>query len=198
VGLGVGFVWGAWWRSLEPGLTWTVQYDGYGQVKVQSGSLTLAPRAAVHPDETHAALVVAGDPSWRDYQFDARMRTEQQLRQNSAPNPWEVGWLMFRYQSPQLAYYLAHKTNGLELGKLVPTPTGARQVFLATTEQPAAELGRWYNYRVVVQSSTVSVYVDGTLQITYTDPEPILNGRVGLYSEDAEASFEQLAVKLRG
>jgi Domain of Unknown Function (DUF1080) len=196
VGIGVGFVWGAHWASMQPRLIWTVEYDGYGQVESDNGWLTLAPRPAVDANETHAALVLAGDPSWRDYEFQVRMRIDQQLRENSKPNPWEAGWLFFRYTSPQQAYYLAHKTNGLELGKLVPANQDVTQVFLATTDQPVAELGRWYHYRVVVQGSMVSVYVDGVLRISYTDPDPILMGRVGLYTEDAHTSFDQPAIRL--
>jgi hypothetical protein len=196
VGLLVGFVVGVHWTTTEPALLWTVQFDGYGQVRTGDGWLSLSPRPSVEPTETHAALVVAGDPSWRDYQFQVRMRLERQLRHNSSPNPWEVGWLFFRYQAPDTSYYLAHKTNGLELGKLVPASTGTTQVFLVTTEEPAVELGRWYQYRVLLERSTISVYVDGVLHIKYKDPDPIESGRVGVYAEDAHTSAEHPAVKL--
>jgi hypothetical protein len=183
------------WSSLD----WTVKYDGYGEVSVENDSASLRPRPAQEPSETSAALALAGDPDWRDYSFAVRMNLQQQLRRNSPPNPWEAGWLFFRYQSDYRSYYLVHKPNGLELGKLVqPTSQGQspgkNQVFLATTSGPPAEPGRWYDHRIDVRGPTIRVYVDGEPQITYTDPDPILSGRVGLYTEDAHVLFQDPAV----
>jgi hypothetical protein len=175
------------------GLDWTVEYDGYGEVGVESGSASLEPRAVRSPDETSAALALAGDPGWRNYSFTVDMKLERQLRQNSPPNPWEAGWLLFRYQDAGGSYYLAHKTNGLELGKLVP-PASSGQEFLVTKADLPAEPGRWYDYRIDVRGSTIKVYVNGKLQITYTDPAPILSGRVGLYTEDAHVLFRHPVV----
>ncbi len=172
------------WSSLD----WTVKYDGYGEVGVEKDSASLKPRAAQKPTETSAALAVADGPDWHDYSFSIQMKLQQQLRQNSSPNEWEAGWLFFRYQDEDRSYYLAHKTNGLELGKLVP-PKGTGQAFLATTPSPPAEPGRWYDYRIDVKGPTIRIYVDEQLRITYTDPEPLLSGGVGLYTEDAHVYF---------
>ena len=173
------------WSNLD----WTVRYDGYGEVGVEHGAASLKPQAVEHADKTSAALALAGDPMQRDYSFTVRMKLKRQLRENSPPNPWETGWLLFRYEREGRGYYLAHKTNGLELGKLVP-PAGVGQEFLATKPTLPAEPGRWYEYRIDVQGPTIEVYVDGALQITYTDPNPIERGRVGLYTEDAHVLFE--------
>jgi len=177
------------WSSLA----WTIEYDGYGKAGIESGALGLEPLPSLKPSETRAALAVAGDPNWRDYSFTVRMNTQQQLRQNSPPNAWETGWLFFRYQGEDRSYYVAHKTNGLELGKLVP-PAGTGQIFLVTSPDPPAQLGRWYDYRIDVQGPTIQVYVDGQLYLTYTDPDPTLSGRVGLYTEDAHVYFQDPVV----
>ncbi len=177
------------WSSLD----WTVKYDGYGEVGVEDNAASLKPRSVWQPAETSAALALADDPKWHDYSFTVQMKLQQQLRQNSPPNPWETGWLLFRYQSRDRSYFLAHKTNGLELGKLVP-PKGTGQVFLATTTGPPAEPGRWYDYRIDVHGPTIQVYVDEKLQITYTDPEPIPSGGVGLYTEDAHVYFRHPSI----
>jgi hypothetical protein len=199
---------GAWAASRSPSFPgghgpiawsdfpWEVAYNGYGSVRAEGdGSLVLEPLPARRPGETHAALVLAGDRSWRDYSFSVRMSTRAQLRANTPPNPWETGWLYFRYESAQRSYYLAHKTNGLELGKLAASAVGG-QVFLATTPGPPAELGRWYDYRVDVSGATIRVYVDDRLALTYTDPDPITSGGVGLYTEDARVAFQGPAVVL--
>ena len=177
------------WSDMD----WTVKYDGYGEVGVENGAAVLSPRAAERPVETHAALALAGDPGLRDYSFRTRMKFDEQLRQNSPPNTWETGWVFFRYVAEDRSYYLAHKTNGLELGKLVP-PKGTGQVFLVTKPAPPARPGRWYDYRIDVEGPTIRVYVDGKLRIAYTDPDPIPKGRVGLYTEDARVLFRNPTV----
>jgi hypothetical protein len=174
-------------------LDWTVKYDGYGEVAVENGSASLKPLSAQRPAETHAALALAGSPNWRDYTFEAQMNLQQQLRQNSPPNEWEAGWLFFRYLNEARSYYLIHKTNGIELGKLVP-PKGEGQVFLVTKPAPRAVPGRWYDYRIEVRGANIKVYIDDKLQIDYTDPNPILRGGIGLYTEDAHVLFRQPTV----
>jgi hypothetical protein len=177
------------WSKLD----WTVAYDGYGKVSVEDGAASLQPRAVQAPTQTSAALALTGNTDWRDYTFIVEMKLERQLRQNSPPNSWESGWLMFRYQREGRSYYLASKTNGLELGKLVP-PLGKGQQFLVTKPAPRAVPGRWHEYRIEVQGPEIRVYVDGTLQITYTDPEAIPSGGVGLYTEDAHVYFRHPSV----
>jgi hypothetical protein len=174
-------------------LNWTIRFDGYGRIEADGETASFAPRAVQDPAQTSAALALAGDPDWHDYNFTVRMRLERQLRQNSPPNPWETGWLLFRYQAGDRAYYLAHKPSGLELGKLVP-PAGTGQAFLATTSGPPAEPGRWYDYRIEVSGPTIRVFVDGQLLIDFTDPDPILSGRVGLYCEDAQVLYQHPSV----
>jgi hypothetical protein len=121
------------------------------------------------------------------------MNLKQQLRENSPPNQWEAGWLLFRYVGEARSYYLIHKPNGLELGKLVP-PKGEGQVFLATKSNPRAVPGKWHDYRIEVRGANIRVFVNDKLEIDYTDPNPILRGGVGLYTEDAEVRFRQPTV----
>jgi hypothetical protein len=101
-------------------LKWKVAYDGYGEVGVEDGSTSLKPATSERPLESHAALALAGGPKWRNYTFEARMNLKQQLRKNSPRNEGEAGRLLFRYMGEARSYYLIYKTNGVELGKLVP------------------------------------------------------------------------------
>jgi hypothetical protein len=178
------------WSNLD----WTVAYDGYGEVGLENRSASLRPMTSERPIESHAALALTGGSNWRDYTFAARMSLRQQVRQNSPPNEWEAGWLLFRYINEARSYYLIHKTNGIELGKLVP-PRGEGQVFLVTKPRPHAVPGRWYDYRIEVRGANIKVYIDDKLHIDYTDPNPILRGGVGLYTEDAYVHFRQPTVK---
>jgi Domain of Unknown Function (DUF1080) len=177
------------WSSLD----WTVAYDGYGEVDLENHSASLSPTPSERPIESHAALALAGGSSWRDYTFATRMSLQQQLRQNSPPNEWETGWLLFRYVDEARSYYLIHKTNGIELGKLVPSRSN-EQIFLVTKPSPRAVPGRWYDYRIEVRGANIKVYIDDKLQIDYTDPNPIVRGGVGLYTEDAHVHFRQPTV----
>jgi Domain of Unknown Function (DUF1080) len=174
------------WSSLD----WTVAYDGYGEVRLENRSASLKPMSSERPIESHSALALAGGSNWRDYTFTARMCLQQQLRQNSPPNEWETGWLLFRYMDETRSYYVIHKTNGVELGKLVPASSND-QIFLVTKPKPRAVPGRWYHYRIEVRGANIKVYIDDKLQIDYTDPNPILRGGVGLYTEDAHVQFRQ-------
>jgi hypothetical protein len=177
------------WSDLD----WEVVYDGYGEVGVEDGSASLRPATSGRPLESHAALALAGGSKWRDYTFEAQMNLKQQLRENSPPNEWEAGWLLFRYGGEARSYYLIHKPNGLELGKLVP-PKGEGQVFLATKSKPRAVPGKWHDYRIEVRGANIRVFVDDRLEIDYTDPNPILRGGVGLYTEDAGILFRHPSV----
>src|ERR1022692_4938643 len=79
---------------------WTVQWNGYGCVSIvnQNGvnALSLHPETSTLSEETHSALVTG--PSYDGgVQFSCNVTTLQQLRQNSVPNPWEVGWVIWNY-----------------------------------------------------------------------------------------------------
>jgi len=170
---------------------WEIVYTGYGQVKIENSSLMMAPMVSTSPGETHAPLVAAKSTNWQDYTLTMKMRTAQQLRTGSAPNPWEVGWILFRYQDTQHFYYLIYKPNGVELGKFV----NGQQTFLATPGSPKMTIGSWDNYKVVVKGTNIQVYINGSLVINYTDnSSPLLNGRIGLYNEDAKVYYDDVVV----
>lgn len=152
-------------------------------------SLTLSPMAAEDPGTTHAGLVVS-TAVYTDVRYEARMRTLKQLR-SPKPNPWEVPWLVWAYTDPEHFYYITLKPNGWELGKRDPAYPGGQR-FLATgrTRYP---VGPWYDVRVEQRGAALSVAVDGTPVVTFTDAErPYDQGRVGAYSEDATVEFEGL------
>jgi hypothetical protein len=73
-------------------------HDGYGRVGVETtdeGEQVhfLAPTVADQPGNTHSALV-ASTESFDDIDYTLRLRTIEQLRQRTAPNPWEAGWVV--------------------------------------------------------------------------------------------------------
>ena len=151
----------------------------------------MAPKASTQPSETHAPLIVGGDSAWKDHIFLVKMNTLAQLRTGSAPNPWEVGWLIFRYVDSKNFYYFIFKTNGIELGKLV----NGQQVFLATEDTPKLTLNNWDTYKVTLKDNNIRVAIDGTQVVNCTDTNnPFLSGRIGLYNEDAHVHYHDVVV----
>lgn len=174
---------------------WFVTYAGFGTVRlVRDGTpaLELTPQPATSPDVTHAALVTSLDV-FGDLELTAAITTVKQLRVG-APNPWEVGWLLWHYRDDDHFYYLSIKPNGWELGKRVPGVPG-NQRFLAGGAHPVFALGQ-HVVHVLQVRSTIEVACDGELLGTYTDDNsPYLNGRLGLYTEDAQVRFGPLQAR---
>jgi hypothetical protein len=181
---------------LGPGRPWRLAYDGYGHAwaTARGGTvrLTLQPARATSAATTHAALVLSRE-SWRDLAAEIRVRTNYQLRQPH-PNPWEVGWFLWHYADDAHFYYIALKPNGWELGKADPAYPG-QQRFLATGTRPAFPPARWYTVRVWQRGNVIQVNVDGRRLVRLADTrDPYRSGQVGLYVEDASATFQPVVI----
>jgi hypothetical protein len=104
------------------------------------------------------------------------MKTVDQLRENSPPNTWEVGWLFFRYTDTFHYYWLLIKPNGIELGKKdcdSCTDPVDGQKFLVTKSTPKMGLNTWSNIKVDMVDNHIKVFIDGNLEIVYIDTEVI-------------------------
>jgi hypothetical protein len=181
----------------RPSRPWFIAYGGYGHVwsSTRRGVLriTLQPARATSPADTHAALVLSRN-RWRDLTADIRIRTNRQLRRPH-PNAWEVAWLLWHYTDDQHFYYIILKPNGWELGKEDPSYRGSQR-YLATGTRPAFPAARWYAVRVQQRGDAIQVSVDGHRLIRFVDTQnPYLTGRVGLYTEDASATFQPIAIR---
>ena len=164
----------------------------YLTASIQSGQLDLIPLYQTYnsPSDTHAPLIAAGDVAWKDYIFNVSMKTTRQLRPSN-PNPWEVGWLIFRYVDSKNFYYFVHKTNGIELGKLV----NGTQKFLYTAGSPTLSLNQFNTYQVTLKGNIIKISINGNQIVNYTDSSsPFLTGKIGLYNEDAETLSDDVLV----
>jgi hypothetical protein len=181
--------------------SWLFVFDGYGcnAFVTLSGNTVLLqqPAIATQPYETHANLVI-GPATNGDMTVQADMATSRQLRTGSAPNPWEVGWLLWHYTDNLHFYYVILKPNGWEIGKEDPAYPGAQR-FLATGSSPQFPLGPWYRVRVVQSGGTIQLFVNDLLIATaFDDDSPYTGGRLGLYTEDAESYFDNVVVTSGG
>ena len=181
---------------------WTNVFSGYGCIQTgASGSsswLDEAPAVSVSPSETHASL--ATGPSFSaPFTYNVSVKTVAQLRQGSAPNPWEVGWVLWNFSDNSHFYYFQAKPNGWELGKEDPAYPGAQR-FLATGSSPTFPIGSWYNVQITQNAqNTVTVSVNGQLVTTFTDTQtPYSSGKIALYNEDSHVQFTNISVNGSG
>jgi hypothetical protein len=134
-------------NQTSPNGKWFNKYSGFGA----SGTVTITssltppdnsntvfyqrPKTSTNPNETHAALTLTTQVH-EDVEMHLKVKTNQQLRQNSTPNPWEVAWIMWRYQDDWHHYYFIFKPNGVELGKKQNDNQAEEQIFLYTANEP--------------------------------------------------------------
>lgn len=176
---------------------WLFAFHGYGcvaAVAVNGNTLLVErPLESTAPDETHAALAL-GPSTIGDVAVQASVVTTRQLRTGSAPNPWEVAWLLWHFADNTHFYYFIPKPNGWELGKADPAYPGAQR-FLATGTSPVFPLGSWHRVSISQIGQTIEVSVNGLLLTRFTDRErTYTSGRVGLYTEDAESYFDDVSL----
>lgn len=180
---------------------WAVQFAGYGSVQVVSQAnhrLRLTPAAASSTSETHSALVVSrGSFNAPCLKLGLRQRTTSQLRSAGTANPWETAWVVWDYVDNDHFSYLTFKPNGWEMGKRDPAYPGGQR-FLATGESVLTPVGTWRSptitRRVISASATsIQVKLGATTVATFVDSErPYTNGKIGFYTEDAVADFDDV------
>lgn len=183
----------AGWAEGDERHGWTLVFAGHGSATAEDGSVVLEPQKAQSADTTHGGLVVTSEGHPNDTTFTVTVHTEQQLR-DGAPNPWEVGWVLWNYQDNEHFYAVALKPGGWEISKQDPAYRG-NQRFLLTGTEPVFPIGSDYQVTVTQSGATMTVAVDGTQLGTVTDTErPYTEGAIGLYTEDARVRFSGLSV----
>jgi hypothetical protein len=178
---------------------WMTAFNGYGSTTVAGSgaalAVSVAPERAASASTSHAALVITAR-TYGDLALTLSMRTEQQLRTGPAghPKPWEVGWVLWHYTSDDRFYALTLEPTGWELSKQDPAYPGGER-FLTSGLTPRFPPGTAYTVGVVQVGNQITVSADGRLLARYTDrSDPYLGGAVGLYAEDAEATFDHIAI----
>ena len=149
---------------------WTDQWNGYGAIDVvgtgaQGSGLSLAPLAASPWD--HSALVTTTAPL-ANFSASVTLTTRKQL--STAPNPWEVGWVLWGFSDNTHFYAFTPQPNGWELSKQDPSYPGAQR-FLATGSSPKFPVGTTYTVSIAQQGALMSVWVNGALIVSFTDRE---------------------------
>jgi Domain of Unknown Function (DUF1080) len=157
------------------------------------------PKTSTNPNETHAALTLTTQV-YEDVEMHLKVKTDQQLRQNSTPNPWEVAWIMWHYQDDWHHYYFIFKPNGIELGKKQNDNQAEEQIFLYTADEPIMKINEWNTWYLKMSGNHIEIWLemaDGFWQrvVNHYDNEPILGpGKIGLYTEDAYVQFDDVYI----
>lgn len=188
--------------TLDPD-DWTIVYTGYGTVDLNDpDGFFLEPMAATGPSETHAALLLSDEIAgctFQDFRLTVHATTEAQLR-TPLPNPWEVFWIFFNYQtttSGKETNYFILKTNGIELGQAYDS---VGQNFLFTASAPTLSVGEEYEYVLEKIGAELTVAIDGVTVLSYgSDPtdDPLYDqaGQIGLYTEDARVRIHSVSLE---
>jgi hypothetical protein len=156
------------------------------------------PKTSTSSGETHSGLALSTQKySNAIIEFD--MKTDKQLRLNSAPNTWESAWVMFRFVDDFHHYYFVLKTNGIEFGKKDTACHCEEQIFLKTGSSPKLELGSWAHVKVSTIGKHIAIWVNGVQVVDMDDPSysktgDMSSGYIGLYNEDASVAFDNVYV----
>jgi GH43 family beta-xylosidase len=86
-------------------------------------------------------------------------------------------------------YFVGLAAEGVIIGK---QSYGYSQVAFAEGEFKA---GSSYKLKVVCEGARILVYVDGKLYVDFTDPDPYMQGMVGVRTHNCSATFDDLSVK---
>lgn len=163
----------------------------WGAIATENGELSLKSQPPTTISETHSALVTS-KKAGSNYRFETDVATLDQLRQNNSPNTWEIAWVLFRFQDLTRYYYFILKPNGFELGKKHGSDG---QIFLVTGENFKLELNKRYRWKILTKEANIQIFINEIKIIDYTDPDPILNGSIGLYEEDSLVQFDNVLLE---
>ena len=149
--------------------------------------------------QTHSTLVTSTQ-KWGNLELDIDVKTVQQLRQNSSPNPWEVAWIFFRQTDTFHYYAFLVKPNGIEFDKKdcnTCTDPVQGQQFLVTASSPTLKIGGWSHWKITAIGNHITISVDGNKVIDYVDQtmsQQLSSGAIAMYTEDANVNYDNVFV----
>ncbi len=179
----------------------TTIFDGYGSVTWNSAlqQLNMAPQAATQPSETHASLVVSSQTLKQPFQLSYTMKTIQQLRTGSTPNPWETGWILFGYKPDGKFKYIVLKPQGygVEMGESLLN-NAQDFLYTSTFNQDIFPVNDTYNVVLNVKNNVVTMTVNGKQYVSYAmsgNDQLTADGQYGFYTEDANVQVSNIVAQ---
>jgi hypothetical protein len=204
-------------HGVSPNGKWTSLFNGYGVSEVRTegeiggggGKNTslsnnnriflLSPAISASANQNHASLVTT-TKQFGNFELLIDTKTVKQLRAKSTPGPGDAAWVLFRYTDVFHYYWVLLKPTGIELGKKdcnTCKDTREGQIFLFTSDKQKLHFGKWSRWDILVTGNHIVVTVDNKKAIDYIDPNmsnELSFGKIGLYSEDALAYFDNIYI----
>jgi hypothetical protein len=139
-----------------------------------------------YKDDGTLHALMTGDATWNDYAFSARVRIEQNPRDGRAG-------LIFRATEDGFALFRLHRlANKVQLAYHMKDPFGWQ--VLAERALPSPVLGdTWYDMQVQAAGEHVICLLNGKAVLETRMPQS-RRGRVGFYSVDSRAAFDDALV----
>ena len=183
--------------EMSPNGKWLGKWNGGGSLDVKqditnSSNYVSVVESRFVSNDTRSALVLT-NKEFEDFKLSLDVRNDKQLREPN-PNPWEVGWIFWRYVDNTHFYYFTLKPNGAESGKYDGGVNPTDQLFLESTEFPSSFIGKWDHLDIIVKKNHITVMVNGKIVQDFDDFSSFNKGRIGLYCEDASVSFDNISI----
>jgi hypothetical protein len=192
--------------QVSPNGKWQNVYSGSGSTGVNDSGGTnvfyLSPKIVQTSNDTQASLVKS-TATFCNFVLNFDIKTVKQLRQNSAPNPWEVGWIIFRYTDEFHYYWFRIATDGINLGKKdcdTCSNSVDGQEFLVTKDNPTLNLNSWIHWRINAFGNHFQIFADQNKLVDYIDnnmSSKLSSGNIAMYSEDAYVLYDNIKVNPR-
>ena len=177
---------------------WSVNTAGSGCIEVVSSGTAVnslleeIPAVSGSPSVSHTSWVT-GPVFSGPISFSAAINTVAQLRTGSAPNSYEVSFMLWNFTGYDSYYGFVPGTSSWQLVKAGP---GQLFTILATGTSPLISTGTFYNVNITQDiSDNINVYMNGSLVTVYQDTNtPFTSGYVVLGDQDAEGQFTNAEV----
>lgn len=213
--------------QISPNGKWRDVYIGSGSAGISVDSnkektFHQNPGTVSSLSESHASLAIS-TRQLADFSGSIDFRTDEQLRKNDPPNPWEVAWVFLKYVDETHHYYFNIQENGWTFGKKDNLPgdsTVERQIYLQKGQDPSLELGRTYRLNWSIVGNHIVIFLDGNKIVDFIDDGSVGSvdegtlsqnkdtngqtvllagpGSIGMYTENAEASFDNVEMNRMG
>lgn len=149
--------------DFEGDLSQWINVSGIGYIEAEDGNHVYHREGGSY---VGATIATAGSENWTDYAFNLRLKQIDPPYFN----------LVFRYTDPTHHYLLENSAYAPKIALF--KKIGGGYIELARVDQPTV-LNTWYNYRIVLQGSSIKVYVDGDLVVNVTDSS-LAAGKIGV------------------
>jgi hypothetical protein len=148
-----------------------------------SWSIVTDNTKALAQKATATSLITAGDNSWTDYIYEAKMKL-------SITNA-NAG-MIFRVKDSN-NYYMYRINSSVKKLELYKAVDGTLTSLSSTSFTAVAN--QWYTVKAVIQGNHIQGYVDGVLQTDWTNPVTELTaGKIGFRTTSAGVLFDDVVV----